>query len=113
VYIGADNLMVRDGKDLRLWIAFAFGCLHGFGFANILRAMDLPQRATAWSIASFGIGAEFAQLLIAAAAAAAFATILARNDGLRRRVVYAGSVIVIAGGAFWFITRVFFPGAFA
>lgn len=113
VYVGADNLMVRNGKDLRLWIAFAFGCIHGFGFANVLREMDLPRRATTWSIASFGVGAEFAQLLVAAAAAVLFATLLARDAALHRKVVYAGSILVIAGGAFWFIQRVFFPGAFA
>lgn len=113
VYVGADNLMVRDGKDLRLWIAFGFGCIHGFGFANVLRTMDLPGRATTWSIAAFGLGAELAQLLVAALAAAAFATVLRRSEGLHQRVVYAGSIAVIAGGAFWFITRVFFPGSFA
>ncbi|MFN7985614.1 MAG: HupE/UreJ family protein [Vicinamibacterales bacterium] len=113
VYVGADNLMVRDGKDLRLWIAFGFGCIHGFGFANLLRAMDLPRRATTWSIASFGIGAEVAQLLVAAVVSMAFAAVLARNARLHRKVIYAGSILVIAGGAFWFIQRVFFPDAFA
>ena len=43
VYVGADNLMVRDGRDVRAWIAFAFGFIHGFGFANVLREMDLPR----------------------------------------------------------------------
>ena len=43
VYVGADNLLVRaGGRDTRAWIAFAFGLIHGFGFANVLRDMDLP-----------------------------------------------------------------------
>ena len=42
VYVGVDNLMVRGGRDVRAWIAFAFGFIHGFGFANVLREMDLP-----------------------------------------------------------------------
>src|SRR6185312_10025742 len=36
VYVGADNLLVRGGRDMRGWIAFAFGFIHGFGFANVL-----------------------------------------------------------------------------
>ena len=36
VYVGADNLLVRGGRDVRAWIAFAFGFIHGFGFANVL-----------------------------------------------------------------------------
>ena len=45
IYVGVDNLMVRKGRDLRPWIALAFGLIHGFGFANVLRDMDLPSRA--------------------------------------------------------------------
>jgi hypothetical protein len=108
VYVGADNLMVRDGTDLRRWIAFGFGCIHGFGFANILRQMDLPHRALGWSIASFGVGVEVAQLVVVGAVASGLAALLTRNPALHRRVVFAGSVLVMLGGAFWFIQRVFF-----
>ena len=45
VYVGADNLLVHGGRDMRAWIALAFGFIHGFGFANVLREMDLPARA--------------------------------------------------------------------
>ena len=47
VYVGIDNLMVRSGRDLRPWIAFAFGLIHGFGFASVLREMDLPRAPSA------------------------------------------------------------------
>ena len=52
VYVGADNLLARGGRDVRAWIAFAFGFIHGFGFANVLREMDLP-RAGARLVAVF------------------------------------------------------------
>ena len=45
VYVGIDNLMVGRGRDMRAWIAFAFGFIHGFGFANVLREMNLPDAA--------------------------------------------------------------------
>ena len=46
VYVGFDNLLVRKGRDVRAWIAFCFGFIHGFGFANVLREMDLPAPRT-------------------------------------------------------------------
>jgi hypothetical protein len=55
--------MVRGGRDMRVWIATAFGLIHGFWFANGLREMDLPARAFRWSLASFDLGVEVAQIL--------------------------------------------------
>jgi hypothetical protein len=44
----------------------------------------------------------------------AVATVLSavrrRNEAAGRRLAFAGSVVVMAAGAFWFVQRVFFPG---
>jgi len=113
VYVGADNLMVRDGRDMRAWIAFAFGFIHGFGFASVLREMDLPRTALGWSLFSFNVGVEVGQLVVVVAVASALAALKSRSEAMGRRLVYAGSVAVIVAGAFWFIQRVFFPGGIA
>jgi hydrogenase/urease accessory protein HupE len=110
VYVGADNLLVREGRDVRAWIAFAFGFIHGFGFANVLREMDLPARALGWSLFSFNIGVEIGQLIVVVVVASAFAWLRARSETAGRRLAFAGSIVVIAAGTFWFIQRVFFPG---
>ena len=110
VYVGADNLLIRDGRDVRAWIAFAFGFIHGFGFANVLREMDLPARALGWSLFSFNVGVEIGQLLVVAVVATALAALRSRSEAAGRRLAFAGSIIVMAAGTFWFIQRVFFPG---
>jgi hydrogenase/urease accessory protein HupE len=110
VYVGADNLTVRGGRDLRAWIAFAFGFIHGFGFANVLREMDLPARALGWSLFSFNLGVELGQLVVVIAVASVLATVRARSEVAGRRLAVAGSLVVIAAGAFWFVERVFFSG---
>jgi hydrogenase/urease accessory protein HupE len=110
VYVGADNLLKREGRDVRAWIAFAFGLIHGFGFANVLREMDLPSRALGWSLFSFNLGVEIGQLLIVGVVAALLAALRSRNAVLNQRLVVAGSVVVIAFGAYWFIERLVFPG---
>lgn len=113
VYVGVDNLMVGRGRDVRAWIAFAFGFIHGFGFANVLREMNLPSRALGWSLFSFNIGVEVGQLMVVIAVASALMALRARNEGAVRRLAFAGSVAVIVIGAFWFVQRVFFPGGIA
>jgi hydrogenase/urease accessory protein HupE len=110
VYVGADNLMVRGGRDVRTWIAFVFGFIHGFGFANVLREMDLPRRALGWSLFSFNVGVEIGQLFVVVAVASLLATLRTRSEALGRRLAFVGSVVVIIAGTFWFIERVFFPG---
>jgi hydrogenase/urease accessory protein HupE len=113
IYVGADNLMVHGGRDVRAWIAFAFGLIHGFGFANVLRDMDLPSRALGWSLFSFNVGVEIGQVLVVVAVASALAALRARSETAGRRLAVAGSIVVMAAGAYWFIQRVFFPGGMA
>jgi len=110
VYVGADNLLVHGGRDVRAWIAFAFGFVHGFGFAGVLRDMDLPGRALRWSLFSFNLGVEIGQLCVVIAVAAALAWLHSRSEVAGRRVAFAGSIVVMAAGTFWFVQRVFFAG---
>jgi hydrogenase/urease accessory protein HupE len=110
IYVGADNLLAQGGRDVRAWIAFAFGFIHGFGFANVLREMDLPRQALGWSLFSFNFGVEVGQLLVVVTVASLFAALRSRSEWARRQLVYAGSIVVIIAGAFWFVQRVFFPG---
>ena len=109
VFVGADNLVRGDGRDLRAWVALAFGLVHGFGFANVLREFGLPKEALGWSLFSFNVGVEIGQLAIVLLVASALAAIRRHNAALGHRVALAGSVVVIAAGAYWFVQRVFFP----
>jgi hydrogenase/urease accessory protein HupE len=110
VYVGADNILAKGGRDVRGWIAFTFGFIHGFGFASVLREMDLPRRALGWSLFSFNIGVEIGQLFVVVLVAAALVALKSRSEWAGRHLAFAGSLVVIAAGAFWFVQRVFFPG---
>jgi hydrogenase/urease accessory protein HupE len=110
VYVGADNLLAQGGRDVRAWIALAFGFIHGFGFANVLRDMGLPSRALGWSLFSFNFGVEIGQVMVVIVVASAFAFLRSHSEWAKRRLAFAGSIVVIAAGAYWFIERVFFPG---
>jgi HupE / UreJ protein len=127
VFVGADNLLVqrdaraaalagglrRNGKpprDIRAWIAGIFGLVHGFGFAAVLKEFGLPITALGWSLFSFNLGVEIGQLGIVLIVATALAAVRRRNEPLSRQLVFAGSVIVILAGSYWFVQRVFLTG---
>ena len=113
VYVGADNLLVRGGRDMRVWIALVFGLIHGFGFASVLREMGLPSGALGWSLFSFNFGVEIGQVAVAVVVASALTALRARSEMVGRRLAIAGSVGVIAAGTYWFVERVFFSGGMA
>jgi len=112
VVVGADNLLQRkeQGRDLRAWVAGAFGLIHGFGFASVLREFGLPQEALGWSLFSFNVGVELGQLAIVLVVASALAFVRRRWPKTDRAVVVGGSAAVIAAGGYWFVERVFFGG---
>jgi hypothetical protein len=109
VFVGADNLVRGQGRDLRAWVALVFGLVHGFGFANVLREFGLPREALGWSLFSFNFGVELGQVAIVLVVASLLAAVRKRNEQIGTRVAIAGSVVVIAAGTYWFVERVFFP----
>ena len=111
VFVGTDNLVRGDGRDLRAWVALAFGLVHGFGFANVLREFGLPAEALGWSLFGFNVGVEIGQVGIVLIVASLLEVIRRRSRVLGMRVAFAGSLVVIAAGTYWFIERVFFPSA--
>ena len=108
IFVGTDNLTRGTGRDVRAWVALAFGLVHGFGFANVLREFGLPREALGWSLFSFNVGVELGQLAIVLVVAGALAMIRRRSVVGASRVALAGSVVVIAAGTYWFVERVFF-----
>jgi hypothetical protein len=62
-YIAAENLL--DFRVMpRYYVTFFFGLIHGFGFSNVLRDMQLPRSGLALSLFSFNAGVEIGQIVI-------------------------------------------------
>ena len=115
IVVGLDNLLgVKGGqrRDVRAWAAAAFGLLHGFGFASVLREMALPGSgaAQAWALAGFNVGVEIGQLVVVAIVTLPLALLRRHSHTMAERVVYAASICVVAAGGWWFLERTFLPG---
>ena len=108
IYVGIDNLMVgKTGRDMRTWLAFFFGFVHGFGFAAVLREFGLPRQALGWSLFSFNFGVEIGQACIVVVVASLLAALRHHDPALSLRVLQVGSVAVSLMGCYWFIERTF------
>jgi hypothetical protein len=91
----------------RRWIvAFAFGLIHGFGFASVLADLGLPQDALLLALVGFNLGVEAGQLAIVS-------LFLPVAYGLRRTLLYrrvillGGSALICMLAAVWFVERAF------
>ena len=63
IFVAAENFFSRN-VDGRWMVTFAFGLIHGFGFASALQEFGLPPTAVVPALAAFNIGVEIGQLAI-------------------------------------------------
>jgi hydrogenase/urease accessory protein HupE len=86
-------------------IAFAFGLLHGFGFAAALAEIGLPAGEIPQALLAFNIGVEFGQLAIVAATLAAISLLTRFAAPLRQPTTVAGAYAIGAVSTAWLIQR--------
>lgn len=100
---GQESLTARSP-----WVvAFAFGLLHGLGFASALIEVGLPPSAVPLALLAFNIGVELGQLaFIAAVLGAMTLARQVRSFSLARRPAMALATVGIGGlASFWFLER--------
>jgi hypothetical protein len=89
----------------RAVVAFAFGLIHGFGFASVLLDLGLPKTALLLSLVGFNVGVEVGQLAIVAVfLPLAFAA--RRTVAYRRVVLLGGSIVISLIALVWLAERV-------
>lgn len=94
------------GRDPRVLFAFAFGLVHGFGFASVLADLELPQRALAWSLAAFNVGVEVGQVaIILLVTPLLLALRRYAPPRLTQGLLTSAACAVVVAGGFWFWQR--------
>jgi hydrogenase/urease accessory protein HupE len=104
VYVGFENI-VRDNFTKRWMLTFAFGLIHGCGFASVLREMGIGTHGTSvvTPLVCFNIGVETGQLAIAAIM---LPLIWKLKPTFPKRWVPATSVGLIVIGSYFLVQRV-------
>lgn len=85
-------------------LAFAFGLLHGFGFASVLTDMGLPQGARLLTLVAFNLGVEVGQLAVVVAVMP-IAYAIRSTTLYRRGVMPWGSSAIAALALVWLVQR--------
>ena len=118
VFLASEILDRRDDKATLMqrapWIvAFAFGLLHGLGFASALREIGLPYTDIPLALVTFNLGVEAGQLLFVGAVLALAGALKLAAPRLLVSQLRSGSIgLKIAAyaigtvSAFWTIDRV-------
>ncbi len=102
--VAIENIMTTKLRPWRPAVVFAFGLLHGMGFAGVLRDLGLPRDQFVTALVAFNIGVELGQLSVVACA---FGTV----GWLRRRAWYRAAVAIPVSafigliGLIWFVLR--------
>jgi hydrogenase/urease accessory protein HupE len=111
--VAAENFFSRH-TDGRWRVTFAFGLIHGFGFAGALQEIGLPPNAIVPALAAFNIGVEIGQIAIVAVI---FPLLLwsdrigyrvAASKGRHPALVYAASAVIFVLGLYWLLDRTVF-----
>jgi len=103
--------LLRDAPRpvvLRAAVAFAFGLVHGFGFAGVLGELELSLDRMVPALLGFNVGVEVGQLAVVAVVWPLLRG-LARlgGGGVERAAAEAASAAVCGLGVYWFVTRSF------
>jgi len=98
---------LRPFLTQRLWIvAFAFGLIHGFGFASVLQDLHLPRASLLLALLGFNLGVEFGQMAIVAVVVP-LAWSLRDSGFYRQGLLPYGSMATAAAAAVWLAQRAF------
>ncbi|MBL4627837.1 MAG: HupE/UreJ family protein [Roseicyclus sp.] len=104
VYVGVENTFGWGNMRGRTILVFAFGLLHGLGFASVLGDYGIAADRFVVALIGFNIGVEFGQLAVIATAFVLVGWFMGR-EWYRKAIAIPASLIIAAIGAYWVIER--------
>jgi len=104
-YVGVENLMTEKLHRRRLVLVFAFGLLHGLGFAGVLNDFGMPDDEFVTALISFNVGVELGQIAVLLAAFVTLRIWFSDARQYRNLVVQPGSIMISMIAMYWFVER--------
>ncbi|RMA42593.1 HupE/UreJ family protein [Rhodophyticola porphyridii] len=105
VYVGIENTLGRGNMRARTALVFAFGLLHGLGFASVLGDFGIATERFGWALAGFNIGVELGQLAVIAGAFLTVGLWFGKKEFYRPLIAVPASLAIAAVGAYWVVER--------
>jgi hypothetical protein len=107
-YVAIENVFLSELKSWRVALVFAFGLLHGMGFAGALTELGLPRSEFVTALVTFNVGVEAGQLAVIGAAFTLVGWHCAHRGWYRSRVVVPVSMVIACTAIYWTIERLTF-----
>ncbi|SDW74423.1 HupE / UreJ protein [Litoreibacter albidus] len=107
VYVAVENIFTSRVTWWRPIVIFAFGLLHGMGFASVLSDFGLAPGRFVAGLIGFNVGVEVGQLTVIALAFLAVGLWFGKKPWYRACIAIPASVFIAIIGAYWAIERVF------
>ena len=107
VWVCVENIFSDKMASWRPVVVFAFGLLHGLGFAGVLGEIGMPSSQFFTALLSFNLGVEFGQLTVIAACFLIVGLWFRNKPWYRIRITVPASVLIACIGAYWFVERTF------
>jgi hydrogenase/urease accessory protein HupE len=107
-YVAIENIFLSELKSWRVALVFAFGLLHGMGFAGALRELGLPRLEFVTALLTFNVGVEAGQLAVIGTAFMLVGWYCANRDWYRSRIVVPMSMLIACTAVYWTIERLSF-----
>ena len=104
-YVAIENVLFSELRSWRIALVFAFGLLHGLGFAGALKELGLPRSEFLTALVTFNAGVEAGQLTVIAAAFLLVGWHCRARDWYRSRVVIPASVAIAFTALYWTVQR--------
>lgn len=104
--VAAENIASPVSGARRTALVFAFGLLHGLGFAGVLSELGVPRGQFVAALAAFNAGVEFGQLAVIGAAFLVLGGWWRSRGWYRGRVAIPASVAIGAVGLYWTLERI-------
>lgn len=104
-YVALENIVVRELKPWRILVVFAFGLLHGLGFAGALRELGLPRGEFVTALVTFNLGVEAGQLTVIGTAFLLVGYWFDQRPWFRHRIVVPASAVIACAAVFWTFQR--------
>jgi hydrogenase/urease accessory protein HupE len=104
-YVAVENIFVSELKSWRVALVFAFGLLHGMGFAGVLQELGLPRSEFVTALVTFNLGVEAGQLAVIGAAFLLVGFHWSHRAWYRTRIVVPASALIACMAVYWTIAR--------
>lgn len=106
-YVAIENLLPQQSVKRKTALVFAFGLVHGLGFASMLKSFKMTDDNFSTILIGFNVGVELAQIIIVLSVVSILLIVRSLKLDYRKLAVIPASMLIALIGIWWGIERLF------